>query len=83
MHKSLFDDDEVAGMLAQSGFASFVMFCYGYPGDTHEERVTMGFYAVNDTVAAGELRRQCLALLAPFADVRIRLATLEWLPRGE
>ena len=83
LHKSLFDGDEVAGMLTQSGFGSFVMFCYGYPGDTHEERVTMGFYAVNEAVAHDELRRQCLAFLAPFADVRIRLATLEWLPRGE
>jgi predicted SAM-dependent methyltransferase len=84
LHKSLFDEDEVAGLLAQSGFGSSVMFCYGYPNDTNEVPVTMGFYATAAVVASVELRQQCLAFLQTFADVRIRLATLEWLvPRGE
>jgi predicted SAM-dependent methyltransferase len=84
LHKSLFDEDEVAGLLAGSGFGSCVMFCYGYPNDTNEVPVTMGFYATAAAVAPEELRRQCLAFLQTFADVRIRLATLEWLlPRAE
>jgi hypothetical protein len=84
LHKSLFDEDEVAGLLSRSGFGSYVMFCYGYPDDTNEVPVTMGFYATAAVAAPAELRRQCLAFLQPFADVRIRLATLEWLvPRGE
>ena len=45
LHKSLFDEDELAGLLREAGFESFVMFCYGYPGDDHELPVTMGFYA--------------------------------------
>ena len=84
LHKSLFDEDEVAGLLEHSGFASYVMFCYGYPLDTNEVPVTMGFYATAETTASAALRQQCLAFLEPFADVRIRLATLEWLaPRGD
>jgi predicted SAM-dependent methyltransferase len=79
LHKSLFDEDEVAGLLAESGFASYVMFCYGYPNDTNEVPVTMGFYATAETTAPAALRQQCLAFLQPFADVRIRLATLAWL----
>lgn len=84
LHKSLFDADEVAGLLDAAGFSSYVMFSYGYPNDTNEVPVTMGFYATAQPAAPAELRRQCLAFLQPFADVRIRLATLEWLAaRGE
>ena len=84
LHKSLFDEDEVAGLLARSGFGSYVMFCYAYPNDTNEVPVTMGFYAAAAVVAPAQLRQQCLAFLQRFADVRIRLTTLVWLvPRGE
>ena len=83
LHKSLFDEDEVAALLAHSGFRGYVMFCYGYPGDTNEVPVTMGFYATSEAAAPAALRRQCLSLLDQFADIRIRLGTLEWLPRPE
>ena len=56
------------------------MFCYGYPGDVHEVPVTMGFYATCEAAAPAELREECLSFLRQFADTRIRLATLEWLP---
>ena len=80
LHKSLFDEDEVAALLAESGFGAYVMFCYGYPGDTNEVPVTMGFYATSEAMAPADLRHKCLSLLHQFADIRIRLATLEWLP---
>jgi hypothetical protein len=82
LHKSLFDEDEIAALLAPSGFGSYVMFCYGYPGDFNEMPVTMGFYATCGTVAPADLREECLSFLGQFADTRIRLATLEWLPRS-
>jgi hypothetical protein len=41
----------------------------------------MGFYATCEAVAPLELQRRCLSFLSQFADTRIRLATLEWLPR--
>ena len=81
LHKSLFDEDEIAALLAPSGFESYVMFCYGYPGDVNEVPVTMGFYATCESLARDDLRQQCLSFLGQFADSRIRLATLEWLPR--
>jgi hypothetical protein len=81
LHKSLFDEQEVDALLAPSGFGAYVMFCYGYPGDVNEVPVTMGFYATCEAVAPAELRRRCLSFLGQFADTRIRLATLEWLPR--
>jgi hypothetical protein len=56
------------------------MFRYGYPGDVNEVAVTMGFYATCEAVAPNDLRRRCLAFLSQFADTRIRLATIEWLP---
>jgi len=79
LHKSLFDGDEVRAMLREAGFPSFAMFCYGYPGDTAELPVTMGFYATRSTVPDDRLREECLAFLARFADVRIRLSTLQWI----
>lgn len=80
LHKSLFDEEEVEALLSQSGFGAYVMFCYGYPGDVHEVPVTMGFYATCEAAAPAELREECLSFLRQFADTRIRLATLEWLP---
>ena len=83
LHKSLFDEDELAALLAESGFGASVMFSYGYPGDVNEVSVTMGFYATREARPPGELERRCLAFLKPFADTRIRLQTLEWLtPAG-
>jgi predicted SAM-dependent methyltransferase len=79
LHKSLFDERELTNLLAQAGFTSAVLFCYGYPGDVNEVPVTMGFYASRDAAATGELRQACLAFLQPFADTRIRLNTLEWI----
>ena len=79
LHKSLFDEDEVAGLLRDAGFQSFVIFCYGYPGDDHELPVTMGFYGTGTLVPAEELRGACLEFLARFADQRIRMNTLTWL----
>lgn len=79
LHKSLFDEDEVTTLLREAGFQSFVMFCYGYPGDDHELPVTMGFYASSGHVAAEEQREACLTFLSRFADQRIRMSTLTWL----
>jgi predicted SAM-dependent methyltransferase len=79
LHKSLFDEGEVAGLLTQSGFGGFVMFCYGYPGDVNEVPVTMGFFATRERSGDAELRSRCLAFLDAFADTRIRLRTLQWL----
>jgi predicted SAM-dependent methyltransferase len=79
LHKSLFDEDEVASLLGEAGFESYVMFCYGYPGDDHELPVTMGFYASTTAMSAASLREQCLAFLSRFADRRIRMSTLTWL----
>jgi predicted SAM-dependent methyltransferase len=82
LHKSLFDEDELAGLLRGAGFESFVMFCYGYPGDDHELPVTMGFYAAGTAAPAGQMREDALALLGRFADQRVRMHTLTWLTPG-
>ncbi len=79
LHKSLFDEDELGGLLRDAGFGSIVMFCYGYPGDANEVAVTMGFYATAEVKTVDRLRADCLAFLNQFADVRIRVATLSWL----
>jgi predicted SAM-dependent methyltransferase len=82
LHKSLFDEDELAGMLGSAGFESFVMFCYGYPGDDAELPVTMGFYASREPRSVEEQRKECLSFLERFADKKIRMSTLAWLGNG-
>jgi predicted SAM-dependent methyltransferase len=82
LHKSLFDEDELAGLLREAGFESFVMFCYGYPGDDHELPVTMGFYATGTAAPVERLREGALTLLGRFADQRVRMHTLTWLAPG-
>lgn len=79
LHKSLFDEEELGGLLRDAGFGSHAMFCYGYPGDAAEIPVTMGFYAVRSATRVDRIKDDCLAFLKRFADVRIRLATLEWI----
>ena len=79
LHKSLFDEDELGALLAESGFGAAVMFAYAYPGDANDVAVTMGFYATRERCPADELQRRCLAFLTRFADTRIRLQTLIWL----
>ncbi len=79
LHKSLFDEEEVGRLLRDAGFASFVLFCYGYPGDDAEIPVTMGFYATVSAAPVDRLRADCLLFLQRFADVRIRLSTLQWM----
>ena len=83
LHKSLFDEEELTVLLRDAGFQSFVMFCYGYPGDDHELPVTMGFYASGVAVPIEQQREECLRFLGRFADQRIRLNTLVWLPAAE
>ena len=82
LHKSLFDEDELAGLLREAGFGSFVMFCYGYPGDDHELPVTMGFYATGTAAPVERMREGALTLLGRFADQRVRMNTLTWLAPG-
>ncbi len=79
LHKSLFDEDELSTLLRESGFGSYVMFCYGYPGDTHELPVTMGFYATRTPYPIDQLKQLSRSFLEQFDDNKIRLKTLEWL----
>jgi predicted SAM-dependent methyltransferase len=80
LHKSLFDEEELSSLLEESGFRSFALFCYAYPGDVNEVPVAMGFYASRDTRPVPQLRDEATAFLRKFEDKRIRMQTLEWLP---
>jgi hypothetical protein len=79
LHKSLFDEEEIATLLTGAGFRSHTIFCYAYPGDDHELPVTMGFYATTRETPREHLRYACTAFLQRFADTRVRMASLQWL----
>lgn len=79
LHKSLFDEDELDGLLAQAGFGAHVVFAYGYPGDHAELPVTCGFYAVAEAIDGDELQRRAHAFLGEHDGHRVRLSTVGWL----
>ncbi len=80
LHKSLFDETEVADLLLASGFTSFVMFCYAYPGDAQDLPVSMGFYASHDERPAERLQSEAREFLSRVANKKITMQSLEWLP---
>ena len=76
LHKSLFDAREVHGLLTDAGFAAYVAFAYGYPGDHTELPVTMGFAATAATIGVDALLERTSELLAEFDGVRLRADSL-------
>ena len=79
LHKSLFDEEEMTGLLEEAGFGSQAIFSYANPGDTNEVPICMGFYAIKYVAPVEELRARALGFLQQFADRRIRMSTLQWL----
>ena len=79
LHKSLFDEDELDGLLSAAGFASYAIFAYAYPGDRGDAVVTMGFYASRRAVGAEELLAGCERFLRGWDGRRLQLETLEML----
>jgi len=83
LHKSLFDEDEVARMLGEAGFPSYTIFAYGFPGEDTALPVTMGFYASKATHEEQFLRDAATSFLQPFDGRFVDLARLEFLtPHG-
>ncbi|HKW95830.1 MAG TPA: class I SAM-dependent methyltransferase [Methylomirabilota bacterium] len=78
LHKSLFDESEVAGLLRGSGFGSFVLFVYVYPGDGAPLPVSMGFCASKKAKSESDLRRDCLQCVPLFGG-KVVIETLQWL----
>jgi predicted SAM-dependent methyltransferase len=79
LHKSLFDEDEVDGLLADAGFGSYVVFAYAYPGDAADAVVTMGFYASRRALGEAELQAECDRFLAGWDGRRLRAETVRTL----
>jgi predicted SAM-dependent methyltransferase len=74
LHKSLFDTDEVRGLLTDAGFPSFTVFTYVYPGEP--AAVTLGFFATREPRSADALERDARAFLAPFDGDFLETASL-------
>lgn len=79
LHKSLCDEKEIASLLMESGFNSFVSFCYAYPGEPKEAAVNMGFYARQGEHPFDELQAEAKKLLEEIAEAKIQFHTLKWL----
>ena len=62
LHKSLFDADELSGLLTKAGFPSYALLSYVFPGEPWP--VSLGFYATKeraDSEALGSAARQFIA----------------------
>jgi predicted SAM-dependent methyltransferase len=79
LHKSLFDEDELSGVLRQSGFKNFVMFTYAFPGDTNQVSVTMGFFTTKTDKTQEQLKEECLNFIKQFDDRYLILRTLQFI----
>jgi predicted SAM-dependent methyltransferase len=78
LHKSLFDEQELAGLLATAGFNSSVLFSYCYPGEEGRP-VNIGFYAVKGEHAPEALEAACHAFLADHSRTKVAMETLRFL----
>jgi len=77
LHKSLFDEAEVEALLRESGFESFTVFEYAYPGDAHPVPVNLGFFVVKRE-GEDDLATRCRAFLVEFPE-RVLMETLRFL----
>ena len=85
LHKSLFDDQELEGLLAAAGFESWAIFCYSFPGDYNEMPVSIGFYAMVSSKGAASIKEACLIFLGALGALqvkKIRLNSIEFLSRA-
>ena len=79
MHKSLFDEDELAALLLEAGFPRFLLFTYCYVRE--HLPVNIGFYASRLDCGPEVLRGQMSSFLQQFENVKIRAGTLAILVR--
>lgn len=72
LHKSLFDRDEITGLLREAGFRSWVIANYAFKDESYA--LNLAFYARRDENASVPL---ALEALQEFAD-QVNAATLRW-----
>jgi predicted SAM-dependent methyltransferase len=80
LHKSLFDEDELAKVLDAAGFPSYTIFAYGHPSETVELPITIGFYASKAPHEEHLLQEAATNFLGRFDGEFIDLHRFEFLP---
>ena len=78
LHKSLFDIQELATLLRDSGYASYAVFRYVFPQDPPGLDVSIGFYATRDRVGLDDLQANVRQFLQQFDGRFLRLDTLQF-----
>jgi predicted SAM-dependent methyltransferase len=78
LHKSLFDEDEVTNLLAQSGFATSVIFTYCFVGE-RDKPVNLGFFATKAPYDVLALRDECMQFLSRNCVEKVLLDTVEFI----
>jgi len=78
LHKSLFDVPEVAGLLRDAGYPSYVVFSYVFPGEPPQADVSLGFFATGDREAVDVLQQRCTAFLEQFDGRFIDLKSIRF-----
>jgi hypothetical protein len=76
LHKSLFDADEVTGLLTAAGFPSFVTFVYAFPGEP--AALSLGFYATARSRSTDELQSASREFLAGFDGEYVQADTIRF-----
>jgi predicted SAM-dependent methyltransferase len=76
LHKSLFDVAELDRLLRDSGYASYVIFRYVFPGDPPDFDLSLGVYATPVRRSAAELQDASTAFLSQFDGRFLAFETL-------
>lgn len=78
LHKSLFDVPEVGRLLRDSGWPSYVVFRYVFPGEPDAADLSLGFYAVPRKVVTTELEAAARHFLAEFDGRYLQTGTVRF-----
>ncbi|HJZ90594.1 MAG TPA: hypothetical protein VKE40_06945 [Gemmataceae bacterium] len=81
LHKSLFDEEELAGLLSGSRFASAAIFAYCFVGERGKP-VNLGFFATKSPRDSAALRSDCLRFLSQHCQNKVLLDTVELIAVG-
>jgi predicted SAM-dependent methyltransferase len=78
LHKSLFDVPEVARLLRDAGYPSYVVFRYVFPGEPAAADLALGFYAVARRIPQVDLQRAAREFLSEFDGRFLQAATIRF-----
>jgi len=80
LHRSLFDEEELAGLLRDAGFDRFLIFSYCFVNEALP--VNLGFYAIRRPASPLELQEEALRFIRTLEGTKLRAGTIALIDPG-